>query len=101
MNYKELYFQQKKLNKFAWGQYYQIRNELYSIQLDIYNKVKHTVMCSVCLSIIKKDNLETTPCGCNYCRNCLSSMKDNSNEKYIDCLKCDKKIFCKNDLKLF
>ncbi len=101
MNYKELYFQQKKLNKFAWGQYYQIRNQLYSIQLEIYNKVKNIVMCPVCLCIIKKENLDTTPCGCNYCKLCLKELKENSTDKYVECLKCDKTIYCKNDLKLF
>ena len=100
MNYKELYFQQKKLNKFAWGQYYQMRNTLYTMHLDIYNKVKTIVMCPVCLSIIGKENIETTPCGCNYCKCCLTKFKENSSDQYIECLKCDKKIFSKNDLKL-
>ena len=58
-------------------------------------------MCPVCLCIIKKENLDTTPCGCNYCKLCLKELKENSTDKYVECLKCDKTIYCKNDLKLF
>ena len=33
------YFKELKKSKYAWGQYYQLRNELFNLQLNIYDEV--------------------------------------------------------------
>tara|TARA_R110002153_G_scaffold274315_1_gene448470 strand:- start:13396 stop:13788 length:393 start_codon:yes stop_codon:yes gene_type:complete len=38
-HYKKLYFKELKKSKYAWGQYFQIRNQLYSVQDSIYEEV--------------------------------------------------------------
>jgi len=94
----------KRASKFAWGQYFQVRNESFESQLGIYNetdllifneempeetnphlqkfisdlykKAKSCVECSICLEVITAETLETTPCGHNFHKDCLNKLRE-------------------------
>ena len=109
--------------QYAWGQYFQIRNELFETQENIYNQVeedddgtgviydhthlqnfiselykkaKESVECSICLEKIEADNLDTTPCGHNYHKECLNTLKKNRpvGTKTVPCPMCRKELWC-------
>jgi len=110
---------QKKASKFAWGQYFQLRNELFDNQLgiyenlenpkdiitehlqkfisELYEKSKTYIECSICMEVIITDNLETTPCGHNFHKDCLNTLKQTKevNKKTVSCPKCKKDLWCK------
>jgi len=125
MDYRKEYFKELKKSKYAWGQYYQLRNELFNLQLNIYDEVneanaeenhnetsahlmgfirelykkaKESCECPICLEEIEIDDLETTGCGHNFHTRCLGVMKDNAekeDKKYIECAICRSKIYCR------
>mgnify|MGYP003636749696 FL=1 len=39
IDYKKEYFKEMKKNKFAWGQYFQLRNELFALETHIYDEM--------------------------------------------------------------
>ena len=122
-HYKKLYLREKKKTKYAWGQYFQMRNELFEFQDDIYNEVnevggedlddtspptnaflmkfirelyskaKACVECPICLEHIDADHLETTNCGHNFHSHCLQNLKNTTDGKFINCAVCRHRIF--------
>tara|TARA_R110000796_G_scaffold42864_2_gene105599 strand:+ start:2396 stop:2812 length:417 start_codon:yes stop_codon:yes gene_type:complete len=114
----------KRASKFAWGQYFQVRNELFESQLGIYNetdllifneempeemdehlqkfisdlykKSKSYVECSICLEVITAETLETTPCGHNFHKDCLNKLKQTKEvgKKTVPCPMCRKDLWC-------
>ncbi len=124
-HYKKLYFKELRKSKYAWGQYFQIRNQLFEVQdniytevnevrednedfneshsetnaflmkfiRDLYSKAKECVECPICLDHIDADDLETTGCGHNFHKQCINEQKDNTQEKYINCAVCRRRIF--------
>mgnify|MGYP003628176560 FL=1 len=120
--YKKAYKKELKKSAFAWGQYFQLRNELFEVHENIYNeieddegvgviydhehlqkfiselyaKAKVAVECAICLEKIDAENLDTTPCGHNYHKECLNTVKTNRpvGTKTIPCPICRKELWC-------
>ncbi len=42
-DYKKEYFKEIRKSRYAWGQYYQLRNELFDLQTNIYDEVNETI----------------------------------------------------------
>jgi len=42
-DYKKEYFKELKKSKYAWGQYYQLRNELFNLQHGVYDEVNEVI----------------------------------------------------------
>ena len=121
-DYKKLYQKELKKSRYAWGQYFQLRNELFNHHENIYNEVeeeigtyeegdvalsphlmnfikdlyeeaKKNVECPICIEKIDSNDLETTGCGHNYHKECLCRVKENSPNRFINCPICRKKIY--------
>jgi len=116
-DYKKEYFKEKKKNKFAWGQYFQLRNELFALEThifdeldqdpttpemsehlnkfiqDLYKKAKLAVECPICMEKIDSKDLFTTGCGHNFHNNCMDHLKQSTNNNTLDCPMCRKKIY--------
>lgn len=43
MDYKKEYFKELRKGKYAWGQYFQLRNELFELQEHVYNGVGEVI----------------------------------------------------------
>tara|TARA_R110000803_G_scaffold43430_1_gene92646 strand:- start:602 stop:985 length:384 start_codon:yes stop_codon:yes gene_type:complete len=110
----------KRATKFAWGQYFQVRNESFESQLGIYNeiqtiveptdmdihlqtfiselykKAKMAVECAICLEVITAETLDTTPCGHNFHKDCLNKLKETKEvgKKTVACPMCRKDLWC-------
>ena len=108
----------KRASKFAWGQYFQVRNESFESQLGIYNEIpslpeemdehlqkfisdlykksKSYVECSICLEVITAETLDTTPCGHNFHKDCLNKLKQTKEvgKKTVPCPMCRKDLWC-------
>jgi len=53
-----------------------IKNEL----KELYDALKQTVCCPICLHEINKDDLDWSQCGHKYCKACLQRLKNTSNK---------------------
>ena len=114
----------QRATKFAWGQYFQVRNEQFDSQLGIYNetdlahsvlnqmrdtrfiselykKAKMAVECSICLELITAETLDTTPCGHNFHKDCLTKLKDSKEftTDTVPCPRCRKELWCVKSVK--
>ena len=126
-DYKEEAKKNWNARKYAWGQYYQIRNELFDLNTwiynelnnsnnteidtntetedylnnfirDLYKKAKECVECPICLEAISSEDLYTTNCGHNYHNGCYEQLKQSSEDgKTINCAVCRKKIYIKQN----
>ena len=111
-----------RATRFAWGQYFQVRNELFESELGIYNfietneeeteeeisahlqkfisdlydKAKLKVECAICLEVITAETIDTTPCGHNFHKDCLNKLKDSKEvgKKTVPCPHCRKDLWC-------
>ena len=116
-DYKKEYFKEKKKNKFAWGQYFQLRNELFALEThifdeldkdpttpemsehlnkfiqDLYKKAKLAVECPICMERIDSKDLFTTGCGHNFHNDCMDQLKQSTSNNTLDCPMCRKKIY--------
>ncbi len=120
--YKKALKREQQKTKYAWGQYFQMRNELFDNQVGIYDEIEITpidpdmdehlqrfinelyekakayVNCAICLEKITSDTLETTPCGHNFHKQCMSELKKYSKElgsKTVPCPNCRKDLWIK------
>ena len=110
----------KRATRFAWGQYFQVRNELFESQVGIYDEIQITpipekmdehlqkfitelyekaktyVECSICLEKITSETLDTTPCGHNFHKECLNTLKQTKEDgkKTVPCPMCRKDLWC-------
>lgn len=110
----------QRATRFAWGQYFQVRNELFEHQVGIYEEVQITpipedmdehlqkfinelyekaktyVECAICLEVITADKLDTTPCGHNFHKDCLNMLKQTKEvgKKTVPCPMCRKDLWC-------
>ena len=119
MDYKKAYFKEMKKSSYAWGQFFQARNELFELQSNIYETVgedkpidnnnehlmkfirelyadaKTKVECPICIEKIENSKeLETTKCGHNFHTSCIKELKANCSNKFYDCPICRTKLYC-------
>ena len=112
---------------YAWGQFYELQEAFHHFQTqiyeevneiggeevigsrgetqihlnnlikDLYKKAKEKCECTICLEQIWYEDLETTPCGHTFHKQCIDQVKDSSSyekkngrwtNKYYDCPLC-------------
>ena len=120
IDYKKEYFKEKKKNKFAWGQYFQLRNELFALEThifdeldkepalpqeitehlskfiqDLYKNAKTAIECPICMEKIESDQLYTTGCGHNFHISCINQLKKSTKTDLLKCPICRKNIYNK------
>jgi len=120
--YKKALKREQQKTKYAWGQYFQMRNEIFENQQNIYQnseltevsdelgthlkkfiselyeKSKTYVECSICMDVITSETLDTTPCGHNFHKECMSNLKNHwkgLGTKSVPCPNCRKDLYIK------
>ena len=116
MDFERKLLLERKKTKFAWAKYYGvIRNDLeeaHTIHTSYTNmlkpseekipqhiintlknmaeELKHKWECPICLDFIETNNLEITNCGHYYCKECLKTHIQNTDEEKWKCCVCRK-----------
>jgi|TARA_R110001632_G_scaffold51529_1_gene128333 hypothetical protein len=120
--YKKALKREQLKNRFAWGQYFQLRNELFENQKEIYmselsevpdelgthlkkfiselyDKSKTYCQCAICMDVIlTSETLDTTPCGHNFHKECLTNLKKHFKDiksKTVPCPNCRTELWIK------
>jgi len=94
IDYKKEYFKEKKKSKFAWGQYFQLRNELFALETHIYDEL-YDDMYSNSESETSEDTIESPKQMDDHLMKFIQDLYNKAKEK-VECPICMEKIESKD-----